>query len=91
MITFDAEHGTVHYPADRRFRIWISRIEATSCALRGSFLPITPVSGRVKPAVFTAAESSVCSARFRRVFGRGLERPAGGADTDAQFPGDDLP
>jgi len=25
------------------------------------------------------------------VFGRGLERPAGGADADAQFPGDDLP
>lgn len=23
MISFDAEHRAVHYPADRRFRIWI--------------------------------------------------------------------
>jgi hypothetical protein len=23
MISFDAEHGTVHYPKDRRFRVWI--------------------------------------------------------------------
>lgn len=23
MISFDAEHGAVHYPADRRFRVWI--------------------------------------------------------------------
>jgi sulfoxide reductase catalytic subunit YedY len=23
MISFDAEHGAVHYPSDRRFRIWI--------------------------------------------------------------------
>ena len=23
MITFDAAHQAVHYPADRRFRIWI--------------------------------------------------------------------
>jgi len=24
MISFDAEHRAVHYPPDRRFRIWIS-------------------------------------------------------------------
>ena len=24
MISFDAEHGAVHYPPDRRFRVWIS-------------------------------------------------------------------
>ena len=23
MISFDAAHGAVHYPKDRRFRIWI--------------------------------------------------------------------
>ena len=25
MISFDAEHGAVHYPPDRRFRVWVSR------------------------------------------------------------------
>jgi hypothetical protein len=53
--------------------------------------PITPDFGRVKTAEFCTAESGVYSARFRRVFGRGLESPASGADADAQFPGDDLP
>jgi hypothetical protein len=53
--------------------------------------PITPDFGRVKTAEFCTAESGVYSARFWQVFGRALERPAGGADADAQFPGDDLP
>jgi hypothetical protein len=54
-------------------------------------LPKTPVSGRVKPADIGAAESDTCEGGFREVFGRWLECPAGRADTDAKFPGDDLP
>ena len=53
--------------------------------------PQTPVSGRFKLAEFCAAESGTCEGGFRRVFGRALERPAGGADADTQFPGNDLP
>ena len=53
--------------------------------------PQTPVSGRFKLAEFCAAESGTCEGGFRRVFGTGLKRPAGGADADAQLFGDDLP
>jgi len=38
----------------------------------------------VKPADCGTAESGVYSARFRQVFGRALERPARGADANAQ-------
>jgi hypothetical protein len=44
-------------------------------------LPITPVLGRVETVDFGAVESSTYEGGFREVFGRGLERPAGGADT----------
>jgi len=50
-----------------------------------ALLPITPVSGRVKTAEFGAAESGVYGAHRRQVFGRGLERPAGGADADSEL------
>jgi hypothetical protein len=53
--------------------------------------PITPVSGRVKPADFGAVESVTCWVRFRKVFGRGLKSPTGRADANAQLLGDDLP
>src|ERR1035437_6601739 len=62
-----------------------------NCSLHSSFLPKSPVYGRANPAGFGAAESGTCEGGFRRVFGRGLERPAGRADADAQFPGNDLP
>jgi hypothetical protein len=45
----------------------------------------------VETADSSAAESGVYRARFRQVFGRGLECPEGGADTDTQPLGDDLP
>ena len=45
----------------------------------------------MKPADFGAAESGTCEGGFRRVLGTPLERTTGGADADAQFPGDDLP
>ena len=48
-------------------------------------LPITPVSGRVKPVGSGAAESGVYSARFRQVFGTPLQGPAGGAGADAEL------
>jgi hypothetical protein len=54
-------------------------------------LPITPVSGTVETADSGAVESGTCEGGFWRVFGRGLQRPTGRADADAQFPGDDLP
>jgi len=54
-------------------------------------LPITSDFGRVKSAGLGAVESGTYEGGFREVFGRALERPAGRADADAQFPGDDLP
>jgi hypothetical protein len=48
-------YGAVYYPTDCRFCIWTSRIKVTSCALRGSLLPITPVLGRTEPADIYAA------------------------------------
>ena len=47
--------------------------------------PITPDFGRANPAGFGAAESGVYSARFRRVFGTGLESTTGRADADAEL------
>jgi hypothetical protein len=62
------------------------------CRLPGRpILPITPVSGRVKPAGFGAVESGSYEGGFWRVFGRGLQGSAGRADADAQPLGDDLP
>jgi hypothetical protein len=61
-----------------------------SRALHISFLPKSPVSGRVKPADPGAVESGSYEGGFWRFFGTALERTAGGTDADAQFPGDDL-
>ena len=65
--------------------------DAASLRSPNAALPITPVFGRAGTAGFGVAESGIYGARFRQVFGRGLECPAGGADADAQPLGDDPP
>ena len=64
---------------------WLSKT-TPSCRL-----PKIPVFGTAKAADLGAAESGTCEGEFREVFGTALENPAGRADTDAQFQGDDLP